>query len=100
MIALMALFRAQPGQGDAMAAALAEMTRYVAASEPGTRGFYVCRDESDPLGFITYERFTDQAALETHNSSAYRDRWIAQYGALFDGALVRHSGPEIACKHG
>jgi len=99
MIALTAIFRAKPGQGEAMQKALDEMTAHVSASEPGTLGFYVCRDGDDPLRFITYERFKDRAALDLHNTSSYRDSWIARHGALFDGELVLHIGTETAAKH-
>lgn len=99
MIFLNAIFRAKPGTGDAMQAALDEMTAYVIQNEPGTTGFYVCRDGEDPLRFITYERFVDRAALDAHNSSAYRDQWVERFGALFDGDLVRYIGRETAAKH-
>ncbi len=99
MIVLTAILRAQPGKGDAMQAALDEMTAYVIQNERGTIGFYVCRDGDDPLRFITYERFADRAALDAHNTSAYRDTWIARYGALLDGDLVLYIGRETAAKH-
>jgi quinol monooxygenase YgiN len=99
MIVLTAIFRAKPGQGDALQAALDEMTAYVVANEPGTLGFYVCRDGDDPLRFITYERFRDPEALEAHNTSSYRDNWVARFGVLFDGELVRYIGRETAAKH-
>ncbi|MBM3483448.1 MAG: antibiotic biosynthesis monooxygenase [Alphaproteobacteria bacterium] len=100
MIALTAIFRAKPGQGDAMQKALDEMTAYVTLNEPGTFGFYVVRDGDDPLRFITYERFKDRAAMDAHNTSKYRDEWVARFGALFDGALKIHTGAETAAKHG
>ncbi len=99
MIVLNAIFRAKAGKGDAMQAALDEMTAHVIQNERGTIGFYVCRDGDDPLRFITYERFADRAALDAHNSSAFRDQWIARYGALFEGELVRYVGRETAAKH-
>ncbi|MSO69209.1 MAG: antibiotic biosynthesis monooxygenase [Alphaproteobacteria bacterium] len=99
MIFLNAIFRAKPGKGDALQAALGEMTAHVIQNEPGTAGFYVCRDGEDPSRFITYERFVDRAALEAHNTSAYRDQWVALYGALIDGDLVRYIGHETAAKH-
>lgn len=99
MIVLTAILRAKSGKGDAMQAALDEMTAHVLANEPGTLGFYVCRDDDDPLRFITYERFRDRGALDAHNTSTYRDDWIARFGALLDGELVRYIGRETAAKH-
>ena len=99
MIVLNAIFRAKPGQGEAMQAALDEMTAHVIRNEPGTLGFYVCRDGEDPLRFITYERFADRAAMDAHNGSAYRDGWVRRHGALFDGELTIYSGRETAAKH-
>ncbi len=90
LIALNAIFRAKAGSGDAMAAALEEMARHVEASEPGTISFFVARDREDPLRFITYERFSDIPAMDAHNTSDYRDAWIARHGDLFEGDLVRY----------
>lgn len=99
MIALNAILRAKAGQADAMRAALDEMTAYVTRDEPGTVGFYVGQDREDPCMFVTYERFQDEAAMDSHNTSAYRDSWVAKYGDLFDGDIVRYICSECAVKH-
>jgi len=99
MIALTAILRSKAGQADALCAALAEMTDYIERDEPGTVGFYVSQALDDPNQFVTYERFRDEAAMETHNNSAYRDSWVAKYGDLFDGELTIYICRERAAKH-
>lgn len=98
MLTLNAILRAKPGAGDALANALAEMTRHVSENEPGTVSFFVARSAEDPLVFVTYERFRDRAAMEAHNTSQYRDSWIENYGGFFDGDIVRYIGDEVAAK--
>ena len=98
MIPLNAILRAKPGQADVLARALMEIGQYVEAKEPGTLGFYIGRNTDDPLVFNTYERFVDHEAMDAHNESAYREKWGAKYGALFEGDIKRYICEEIFSK--
>lgn len=98
MLTLNAILRAKLGAADALAGALAEMTRYVSENEPGTISFFVGRDVDNPDTFVTYERFADRAAMEAHNTSSYRDEWVDKYGGLLDGDIVRYICDEVAAK--
>ena len=98
MLTLNAILKAKRGSADALADALGEMTRYVSENEPGTISFFVGRDVDDRETFVTYERFADRAAMETHNTSAYRDEWVNKYGGLLDGDIVRYICDEVAVK--
>ena len=94
MVTITALLRAKPGHGDDMLAALRRVAAYVGASEPGTRGFHVCRDLQDPLAFTTYERFVDQAAMDLHNEVAAA-RFVAEAGGWIDGDVTLRTGEEM-----
>lgn len=45
----------------------AETTR-LAASEPGSIYYCICRDSDDPTVFHFFERYTGRAAFEEHNN--------------------------------
>lgn len=87
MVTITAVLRAKPGHGDDMLAALRRVAAEVRDCEPGTTGFYVCRDVKDALAFTTYERFVDQAAMDRHNSTAAA-RFVEEAGAWLDGGVT------------
>jgi quinol monooxygenase YgiN len=70
MITITAILRARPGTEATMEQALLDVAANVAANEPGTLGFFISRKRDDPAVFTTYERFTDQAAMDAHNNSS------------------------------
>ena len=53
------------------------------------------RDARDPCVFTTYERFTDTAAMDTHNSSAAVARFFATAKPILDGEVMLHVGEEM-----
>lgn len=52
---------------DALEAVYAETTR-LAASEPGSIYYCICRDGDDPTVFHFFERYTGRLAFEEHNA--------------------------------
>ena len=76
MVTIVARYRARPGEGDAVAAAL---TAHVAATraEPGCLQFDACRSVDDPDEFVLYETYRDEAAFESHRASPHFQRYIA-----------------------
>ena len=52
---------------------LAEETR----KEPGCELYIPCRDRESPRGFIIYEQYVDEAALDAHSSSDHFERLAA-----------------------
>ncbi len=98
MITLNAILKAKPGSEETLHQALVEIGDYVSHNEPGTVGFFVGRDTSDPLIFNTYERFVDTEAMDAHNGSPYRAEWGDKYGDLFDGEITHYVCEEIFSK--
>ncbi|KAJ4308191.1 hypothetical protein N0V94_009461 [Neodidymelliopsis sp. IMI 364377] len=58
---------AYPEHADALEAVYAETTR-LAASEPGSIYYCICRDSDDRNVFHFFERYTGRAAFEEHNA--------------------------------
>ncbi|REJ74840.1 MAG: antibiotic biosynthesis monooxygenase [Acidobacteria bacterium] len=82
---IIADLEAQPGRGDAVAAAIAssgaiELTR----SESGCVAYDVSRDVDAPDRFVAYECWRDLAALESHLAT----RHFAAVGAALEGLLA------------
>lgn len=71
MTVLVARYYVQPGQGDAVEKALQEMAALVQQLEPGCILYEANRSQDDPDEFLLYERYRDQAALETHRETPH-----------------------------
>jgi quinol monooxygenase YgiN len=80
--------------------ALIDVAESVRANEPDTVGFFISQDPSDPCLFTTYERFTDRAAMERHNSSAASARFFAVAKPLLDGPVTLITANELSAKAG
>ena len=98
MLTITAVIRAKRGHEDTMRRALLEVAENVRSNEPSTIGFFVSQDEEDPSVFTTYERFLDQAAMDTHNNSQVVARFFGIAKPILDGDVVLVTGTEISAK--
>jgi len=69
-LALIATWVAQPGQEDAVAAAIAAMVA-PSRAEPGCRLYQPTRDRDDPRVFRIVEIYDDEDAYAAHQASAH-----------------------------
>lgn len=80
VVTVIAVYQADAGKGDAVAAALA---RHVTATraEPGCVSFIAYRDPEDTDRFALYEQYTDENAFQAHRQTVhfadYVERQIA-----------------------
>jgi quinol monooxygenase YgiN len=100
MLSFTAIIRAKTGQEAVVEAALREVVRHVTANEPGTVGYFLSRSDQDPTVFVTYERYRDRAAMDTHNSSAAVAAFVAATKEALAGPLEYHTGEELSTKAG
>lgn len=98
MLTITAVIRAKKGFDATMRQALLEVAENVRANEPETIGFFVSQDASDPCVFTTYERFTDQAAMDAHNNSAVVARFFGIAKPMLDGDVVLVTASEVSAK--
>ncbi|GAB6876899.1 putative quinol monooxygenase [Thermaerobacter litoralis] len=77
MVVLVAEYRAKPGMGDRVEAALREMIR-LTRQEPGCRLYQVNRSVDDPDRFLLYEVYEDEAALEAHRRTDHFRRIVEE----------------------
>jgi quinol monooxygenase YgiN len=98
MPTITAIIRSRPGEEAAMRAGLLAVAEHVAASEPGTLGFFVSQDPADPCLFTTYERFADRAAMEAHNGSEAVARFFAIARPILAADVVLVTADEISAK--
>lgn len=81
MRALLARYHAEPGNGDAVVAALREMAEAVARDEPACLTYHAARSTDDPDVFVLYEEYRDEAALLAHRETPH-------FKALIEGTIV------------
>ena len=71
VVVLVARYEVRDGSVDVVAAALDEMARAVAREEPGCLVYDINQDREDPLRFLLYEVYRDQAALDFHRGTPH-----------------------------
>jgi quinol monooxygenase YgiN len=67
---VIARWTAEPGEEDAVAAALNALVE-PSRVEPGNLSYVVHRDPEDPLRFVIYESYVDEAAYTAHAESEH-----------------------------
>ena len=100
MLTITAIIRAKKGSEAAMRQALVEVAENARANEPDTVGFFISQDASDPCVFTTFERFTDQAAMDRHNSSKTVARFFGIAKPILDGDVTLITASEVFAKAG
>jgi quinol monooxygenase YgiN len=98
MLTITAIIRTRQGCGQAMRDALLEVAANVRANEPDTIDFFVSQDINDPCVFTTYERFTDQAAMDRHNNSDVVARFFGIAKPILDGDVTLVTSSELFAK--
>lgn len=98
MKTITAIIRCKPGTEETMKQGLLDVAANVAANEPDTVGFFICQDPRDLCVFTTYERFTDQAAMDTHNGSATVAAFFDIAKPILDGEVTLLTCDEISAK--
>jgi quinol monooxygenase YgiN len=87
ILTVVARIRAAKDRGDALAALLVEQAAVVRKAEPGCLAYRVHRSTRDPLLFLFYETYADDAAFDLHRNAphlaAFRRR--REEGGLTDG---------------
>ncbi len=96
MLTITAVIRAKRGTEATLRQGLLDVAAHVAANEPDTLGFFVSVDAADPCVFTTYERFTDQAAMDRHNGSAAVARFFDIAKPILDGPVTLLTCAEIS----
>jgi len=98
MLTVTAIIRAKKGHEATMERVLVEVAESVRANEPDIVGFFVCQDTADPCVFTTYERFTDQAAMDRHNNSQTVARFLGIAKPILDGDVILIRAREVFAK--
>ena len=98
MLTITAVIRAKQGCEDTMRQGLLDVAENVQKNEPDTIDFFISQDPKDPCVFTTYERFTDQAAMDLHNNSEAVARFFGIAKPILDGDVVLVTCNEISAK--
>ncbi|WP_417516874.1 putative quinol monooxygenase [Minwuia sp.] len=98
MLTITAIIRTKKGHEAEMREGLLAVAANVKANEPDTIGFFISEDPAAPGTFTTYERFTDQAAMDRHNNSETVAKFFAIAEPLLDGEVTLLTCEEISAK--
>ena len=98
MLTITAIIRTKRGHADTMRQALLDVAENVRKNEPGTLGFFISQDPQDDCVFTTYERFADQAAMDTHNNSETVAKFFGIAQPILDGEVTLLTCTEISAK--
>jgi len=98
MLTITAIIRTKAGHEAEMRQGLLRVAENVAANEPDTVGFFISEDAASPGTFTTYERFTDQAAMDRHNNSDTVAAFFKIAQPILDGEVVLLTCNEISAK--
>ena len=95
---VLAEFRAKRDRVDGFAAFIGHHARSSVMEEEGCLIFDVCRDPIDPVVFLLYEVYKDEAAYRLHRQTEYYARFRREAPAMLeteDGELY-HLPPRAA----
>lgn len=98
MKTITAIIRCKPGSEETMKQGLLDVAANVQANEPDTIGFFISQDPGAPCVFTTYERFTDQAAMDAHNTSATVAAFFEIAQPILDGPVTLLTCEELSAK--
>ena len=98
MLTITAIIRVKKGHEETVRQALLDHAANVERNEPNTIGFYISQDPNDSCVFETYERFTDQEAMDIHNNSESVAKFFAIAEPLLDGNVTLLTAEEISVK--
>jgi len=98
MLTITAIIKTKDGYADTMRQALLQVADNVEKNEPDTLGFFISEDPATPGTFTTYERFTNQAAMDAHNNSDVVARFFGIAKPIIDGDVTLLTCEEISSK--
>jgi quinol monooxygenase YgiN len=98
MLTITAIIRAKKGHEEAMRQGLLDVAANVEKNEPDTIGFFISQDSSNPCIFATFERFSNQAAMDRHNNSDTVADFFAIARPILDGEVTLLTAEEISFK--
>jgi quinol monooxygenase YgiN len=98
MLTITAVIRVKSGSEAIMRKGLLDVAEHVRANEPETIDFFISQDTKDSCVFTTYERFTDQAAMDRHNNSDAVARFFGMAKPILDGEVTLVTSMELSAK--
>jgi quinol monooxygenase YgiN len=85
-ISLIARIKAKQGCEGQLEEAFRDMIKKVRANEPGCQAYVLHKDTKNPVQFVWYEVYSDQAAFDTHRKTDHMREMGGRIKDLLDGA--------------
>ena len=93
-ISVIATIKVKDGRGDDIIAAF-EKGAALLHTEPGTEQYILHRSSSDPNTFFVTELYTDQAALDVHQSGEVAKALGGSLGDAIESADLQFCAPVV-----
>jgi quinol monooxygenase YgiN len=85
-VSLIAKLKAKAGSEAKLEAAFKDMIKQVRAAEPGCEAYIVHKSAKDPLQYIWFEKYADQAAFDNHRKTDHMKAMFPRISPMLDGA--------------
>ena len=93
-VSIIATIKVKDGRGDDIIAAFAKGAELL-HTEPGTEQYVLHRNQNDPNTFYVTELYTDQAALDAHQSGEVAKALGASLGDAIESADLQFAQPVV-----
>ena len=93
-VSIIATIKVKDGRGDDIIAAFAKGAELL-HTEPGTEQYVLHRNQNDPNTFYVTELYTDQAALDAHQSGEVARALGASLGDAIESADLQFAQPVV-----
>jgi quinol monooxygenase YgiN len=84
-VSLIAKIKAKAGCESKLEEAFKDMIKKVRAAEPGCDAYVLHKSAKDPLQFIWFEKYADQAAFDNHRKTDHMKEMGGRIADLLDG---------------
>jgi quinol monooxygenase YgiN len=87
MTVFIATLKIKPGQEAEFERLQRELSELTHASEPDTKVYDIIRSRDQPDTYLVYGRFTDEAAYQFHQGTAFHERLVPPILATVTGEM-------------
>ena len=89
MLTIIFRVKIKDGKEEEALAKVNAMAEAVQANEPGALAYVVHRNQEDSSEIVFFERYADEAALESHSQTAHMGAMRENFAEIFDTASIK-----------
>ncbi len=89
MVTIIFRVKIKDGKEEEALEKVTTMAEAVQANEPGALAYTIHRNQEDPSEIVFFERYADDAALESHGQTAHMGAIRENFAQIFDTASIK-----------